>query len=282
MERGKSRSARRSWLAAGLLLAGCVDQAPFGGPAQQAEPAEESRQLVAWFGVPARKPSPPDDCLVVPGGAGCGSAKPLLVRDQEVDRQALRWDERIGLSWYERRAEAGEVEAMYRAAQLTERGLGTAVDPAGARSWYRKAAEAGHLQAQYRLALMLQQGTGGPVDDEGAARWYRAAAGQGLVQAQYNLAILTEQGRGTAKDPAAARALYEAAVRGGIELAAINLGGLHQTGRGTAKDLVEALSWYGYAARADVPGAAALRDRLAGELSPEERREAEARAETLP
>lgn len=276
MERGKSRSGWLPCLTACLLLAGCAELAP------RAETAAESKQVSGWTEVPARKPSRERDCVGTPGGADCAQVRPLLVSDDKVDWQALRWDERIGLSWYERRAEAGDVQAMYRAGQLTERGLGTAADPARARFWYRKAAEAGHLQAQYRLALMLQQGTGGAVDDDGAVRWYRAAADQGLVQAQYNLAILTEQGRGTGKDPAAARTLYEAAVRGGIGLAAINLGGLHQTGRGTEKDLVEALAWYGYAARSGVPGAAALRDRLAGELSPEERRRAEARAETLP
>lgn len=274
MDRGKSRSGRLLLLAAGLLLAGCAEHAP------PVTAAEDAKQLTGWIDVPARKPDASPDCPP----SGCGSAAVLPVRDDDdkVDWRQLPWDERIGLSWYEHRADAGDVQSMYRAGQLAERGLGTAPDPVRARSWYRKAAEAGHPQAQYRLALMLQRGTGGPEDSEGAVRWYRAAAEQGLVQAQYNLAILTEQGRGTDKDPAAARALYEAAVRGGIDLAAINLGGLHQTGRGTEKDLVEALAWYGYAARAGVPAAAALRDRLATEMAPEDRRKAEARSAALP
>ena len=69
------------------------------------------------------------------------------------EQQFFDWGQ--GPSWYREQAAAGNAEAQYRLAVITERGIGVAQDLAAARRWYEAAAEQGHATAQFRIAGML-------------------------------------------------------------------------------------------------------------------------------
>jgi TPR repeat protein len=56
------------------------------------------------------------------------------------------------LAWYQKAAEAGNAEAMYRLVVAYRDGEGVAKDPAQARRWFQKAAEAGNGVAKYHLS----------------------------------------------------------------------------------------------------------------------------------
>lgn len=194
----------------------------------------------------------------------------------------LPWQQRMGVSWYEARAERGDVEAMYRLGALYERGIRARPDVDRAVRWYREAAARDHPGAQFRLGTIYQSGKAGRVDLYEASLWYRAAAQQGMARAKHNLAALLVRGAGPVEaDPQQAAALFREALAGGVEAAAMSLGLLYAEGRGVPRDEVEALAWLTRAARARVPGAEQARERLAGELDEAKRMAAERRAEQL-
>lgn len=170
--------------------------------------------------------------------------------------------------WYQRAAEAGDVEAQFMLGLQYEQGLrGEVPDLERAERWFRQAAEGGNALAQFRLALLLQGRTAAAARTE-AVRWLTDAAEQGLADAQFNLAIALETGVGTASDEAAAIAWYRAAADQGMPQAMYNLGGLLATGSNAPLDDIEAYAWLERAARLDASGAADLRDRLAGRMTP--------------
>lgn len=200
----------------------------------------------------------------------CGTAVPTLqARDPLWER--LPWDERLGVSWYERLAERGDAEAQLRLGLLYEEGVGVEADPAAARRWYGAAAEQGDLRAQWRLARLLHS-----EDPIVAAQWYRAAAEQGSAEAAFNLALMTENGQGVELDLAAAAALYEQAFAAGLAEAALNRGLLAL--KGGEPDPVTALAWLLRAERAGVAQAAAAAAVVAADLDEDGRRAAEAMA----
>lgn len=197
-------------------------------------------------------------------------APPLEARDPLWER--LPWDERLGVSWYERLAERGDAEAQLRLGLLYEEGVGVEADPVAARRWYRAAAEQGDLRAQWRLARLLRS-----EDPVVAAQWYRAAAEQGSAEAAFNLAVMTENGQGVELDLDAAAALYEQAFAGGLAEAALNRGLLAL--KGLEPDPVTALAWLLRAERAGVAQADAVASAVAADLDEEGRRTAETLAE---
>ncbi|WP_119166158.1 tetratricopeptide repeat protein [Algihabitans albus] len=203
--------------------------------------------------------------------AGLVCIAPAEARDPLWD--ALPWDQRLGVSWYEQRAAQGDLSAQLRAAQMHEEGIGTAADPAEAARWYAAAAEQGHPLALFKTAQAWQTGLLGAPDQPRAAALYRAAADAGVGAASFNLAVMAETGQGLRRDRTKAAELYEQAWRQGLAKAALNLGILQLSGGG---DPLVAYGWLAAAARAEVPGAAAQRDRLGDLLGSEALSEAEA------
>lgn len=200
---------------------------------------------------------------------GVVAALPVQARDPVWDQ--LRWEERLGVSWYQRLAERGDAEAQLRLGLLLERGIDGEPDIIEAQRWYRAAAEQGHPRAQFLLARLLQQ-----EDPEAAVNWFAAAAEAGIPEAAFNLALMKENGLGVELDLDAAAALYEQAFAEGLGNAALNRGLLAL--KGSDPDPVTALAWLLRAQAAGVPEAAQAAEAIASGLSEEERKRAAAQA----
>lgn len=96
-----------------------------------------------------------------------------------------------------RRAEGGDVDAMYR--------LGNALAQRGANvdavRWFRQASDKGHVKATNSLGFMYEEGRGVPQNYEQASKLYLKAMKRGNPDAMVNRAILFARGQGVKKDP---------------------------------------------------------------------------------
>ncbi|KAF0220515.1 MAG: Sel1 domain-containing [Geobacteraceae bacterium] len=95
-------------------------------------------------------------------------------------------------------------------------------------------AEQGSAVAQQELGVMYRKGEGVRQDYAKAAKWFRRAADQGLAEAQNNL------------------------------------GGLYATGLGVEKDYVQAYKWFTLAASRKLAAGRDNRDKIAGEMTPDQ------------
>lgn len=127
-------------------------------------------------------------------------------------------------------------------------GQGCEVDEVEAVTWYDKAAQAGDVQGQFSLAVMYDQGLGVRPNDKEALRWYLAAAKAGDAPAQFNLGNMIRAGRGCPRDPKVAAQWYKKAADQGDAAALFNLGTLHEAGEGVPADLGRAQEFYRRAA----------------------------------
>ena len=98
-------------------------------------------------------------------------------------------------------AKSDDGKAQFMLGVMSENGLGTAKDTAGAAKWYLKAAAAGISSAQYNIAVFYQFGTGVPANLAEALRWHAMAADQGHRKAQNNLGAMYYTGAGVTRDP---------------------------------------------------------------------------------
>jgi hypothetical protein len=117
------------------------------------------------------------------------------------------------LALYEKSAELGHAEAIYRVGCFHEQGRGGLTkDDARAVEKYRDAADKGCAAAQAVLGRRCEFGQGIPgkkKNDVEAARWYKLAADQGDAAAQCDLAEFYEEGKGgLSRDPGKAAELY--------------------------------------------------------------------------
>lgn len=105
---------------------------------------------------------------------------------------------------YQRRAEAGDTDAMYNLGVLLE-GRDRRFQ---ATKWYRRAADAGDVDAMFNLAGALES-----LGKPGEARdWYRRAAEAGDVDARTNLALLDDQVEAQSGDETPAGPVVEPSV----------------------------------------------------------------------
>ena len=180
---------------------------------------------------------------------------PALALAEPASRwESLPWDDRIGASWFESQADAGDANAQYRLGEIYEAGLGdTESDEALAIAWYGKAAEQGHER---------QSG-----QSEAAVAAYRQASRAGLPEATYNLARLHRDGVGVERNLRRAGELYRQAYAEGLSRATLDLAQLALVG--VERDEVVALAWALRADEEGVPGAAAFAERLKMLLAPE-------------
>ncbi|MDS1137391.1 peptidoglycan-binding protein [Nitratireductor indicus] len=166
-------------------------------------------------------------------------------------------------------AAGGDPKAFFEIANRYMDGQGGAVDPAKAIEWYTKAADAGFAPAQYRLGDIYQKGIGADRDPAKAKMWFQLAAEQGNASAMHNLGVLFAMGAtGETDNPSAARWFLEAAEHG-VTDSQFNLGILAAKGMGTKQDLTEAYKWFDLVARSGDKDAAAKRDEVAANMSPE-------------
>ncbi len=81
-----------------------------------------------------------------------------------------------------------EIAADYAKGLQYERGDNVTVNYQTAMDWYRKAADAGYAPAELSVGILYMSGRGTPKDPKQAADWFRRAAEHGLPEAQVQLA----------------------------------------------------------------------------------------------
>lgn len=118
---------------------------------------------------------------------------------------------------FKRQAGNGNAGAMFRVAQMIEKGHGTGAygDRNAARPWYLKAAEAGDARAQAWLGRAYTLGDGMQQDTVEATRWLRLAAGNGDAEARNMLGRWYERPGNAEHDLRQASALYRQAYEKG-------------------------------------------------------------------
>jgi Sel1 repeat len=143
------------------------------------------------------------------------------------------------------------------------------------------------LAADYAKGLQYERGDNVNVNYQTAMEWYRKAADAGYPQAELSVGILYMSGRGIPKDPKQAVEWFRRAAEHGVPEAQVQLAGDTLSGIATADgkpDKVEAEKWLLLSADAVTDPlmkqvAITQRTSLEGELTPDERGEAEKRAE---
>ena len=167
-------------------------------------------------------------------------------------------------------ATRGDAAAQYEVGLRYANGEGVTQDMAEAAKWFERAAQQGLTAAEYRLATQFEKGRGVTQSDAKAREWYEKAAQGGNVKAMHNLAVIHAEGRGTAQDFKTAARWFTQAANYGLGDSQYNLAILNERGLGVPKDPVEAYKWLDIAAKGGDKGAAAKRDAIATELSPED------------
>jgi TPR repeat protein len=106
------------------------------------------------------------------------------------DRPAARREAREVAAEVERRAAAGDVDAVFLSGSGAVFGLGRRHDAVAGRARYEAAAARGHLWALNNLAWMYETGEGGEQDRAKAMALYRRAADAGSVRSIYEVGRL--------------------------------------------------------------------------------------------
>jgi TPR repeat protein len=140
------------------------------------------------------------------------------------------------------------------------------------------------LAADYAQGLKYERGDGVTADLTQAHTWYRKAAERGYPPAALSLGIMYMSGRGAVKDDAESVKWFRQAAESGMPEAQVQLAGNYLTGTGIAMDKVEAMKWLllgadGMGDPLSKQVAAATRQSLNAQLTPDERNQAEQRAE---
>lgn len=128
----------------------------------------------------------------------------------------------------ERRAKAGDADAVHALCYAQLYGKGLRKSPRRAFRWCKEGARLGFSSSQTLLAEMYLFGYHVSQDDAEARRWYEAAANQGHVHAQFVLGRLVFQYAETTEDAQRACRWFQAAAHAGYGKAREQLGDLDQ------------------------------------------------------
>lgn len=94
-----------------------------------------------------------------------------------------RGEYKQALSWIERAASAGHVDAEYLLGMAFLSGRGTLQNYRAALEHFQVVARQGHLEGQYQLGLLYREGLAAQRDKEAAYLWLNIAAAQGHEEA---------------------------------------------------------------------------------------------------
>jgi TPR repeat protein len=131
--------------------------------------------------------------------------------------QGVAQDSQLGLAWLEAAFYYGhDAEAAHETALIYEYGRHSiAVDVVAAAQWFERAAEAGNVEAMAELGLCYELGCGVEQSDEQALDWYTKAANLGHATAKYSVGEIFEEARGVPQsDEEACLWYYRAALVG--------------------------------------------------------------------
>ena len=191
------RFLRPALLAAAFVSTGSA-------PAQNAPPvsvaASDKPADVAWTAMPIDELRQRAQANEIPAMEELGRR---LIAGTGVPR-----DQKTGVAWFQRAAEAGSPTAEFNVGVMYDRGFVVERNAERAVEWYRKAVDGGVAPARHNLALLLREGRGAPQDGPKAVELLRAAACQGMTASMFALGDMYERGGAVLKDPAAALAWY--------------------------------------------------------------------------
>ncbi len=193
--------------------------------------------------------------------------------------QAQPRGDQLALTWLERAAREGSVEAQVALGLLLRYGIGTEQDSAAALVWLTLAAEQNSAAAQCELGLMHLAGEGAPLDDQAAAQWLQCSAEQGNPVAQHNLGLLYAKGRGVDRDFCSARDWLERAAASGLAESHYKLGCLNENASIVEGDPVTAYFHHLVAEELGQNSASSHRMLLEERLHQSQRSEGRSRAE---
>lgn len=135
--------------------------------------------------------------------------------------------------------------------------------------------------AEYELYHRYARGLDAPDPSFGAQELLQRSAEHGNADAQYELASALREGVGVVQDYARALKWMQSAAKGGNWQAHYSLGLMYRDGVGTAPDPVKAYIHLNVAAARGFPDAAALRNAVMAQLTPEQVLAAQAEARAL-
>jgi TPR repeat protein len=163
-----------------------------------------------------------------------------------------------GAVWYQKSAEAGNINAEILLAEDYRTGLGVPKNYEKAKEWYGKAAAQGDSDAAYTLGLLYHSGEYFPRDLGQSFDWFHAAALAGHVNAMAFLAEMYDSSSGTKQDLLEAAKWYERAALAGDTISQYNLALYYEKGRGVPKDFKKAAHWLQLSSQTDMYGDSAL------------------------
>ena len=141
-------------------------------------------------------------------------------------------------------ADQGDGYAMYKYAQMLDKGEGVKMNKEEAIRYYRMAADNGDRNAMFKYAEMLDKGEGVPMNIVEAFKYYRMAADKGDNEAMKICAWKLENGEGCSIDKGAAIAYYKTAADHGDNEAMFTYGIKLEYGDGVPENKDEALRYY--------------------------------------
>ncbi len=244
-----------------------------------------------------------------------GSAMAQVPSSIEQGVAALNTQDFLAASEHFSRAfDEGSYDGAFYLGRMLELGMGGTPNLKAAVGLYLAGSAKGSAPSMNRLGVLHIQGRGVLQDYEEGARLVCEAAGLGDVNGSYNCASLKLEGRGLEQDEAAAYALFKTAsdlghigatneyaaalidgkyvaqnIKGAVELfqqtasrgnpvGMYALGQAFATGLGVDQDVVKAHAFFNLAATLEHPNAAAARNALEEQMTPEQVKAAQQRA----
>ena len=150
-------------------------------------------------------------------------------------------------------------------------GRGVAQDYGEAAFWLRKAAAQDMTNAQYNLGVLYESGRGVEPDPTEALIWFHSAAENGHGRAQMAVAAAYASGRGITRNPDEALKWLRLAAESNVAEAQFSLGNVLATSPASRESLVDAYYWYQIADANGVAKASERSEKIAAQLTPEER-----------
>ena len=184
----------------------------------------------------------------------------------------------LGLQWLTLAAAQGDATAERLIGEFHFKGEDGFASTDKAKIWYGRAAERGDAAAQDMLSWILAEDDGTP-DYAGARAWALKAAEQGVAASMTRLGLLYHNALGVERDPVAAAMWWEKAAYRDDGDGQAMLGAAYHLGSGRPRDPVAALHWLKRAKRHYSHFADRFYEAVWTSCSPEQREEAERRAE---
>lgn len=162
----------------------------------------------------------------------------------EMEGEETRQDSGTALEWYQKAAELGDAEAMFRIGEAFYYGNGVEQNYNTAMEWFLKAAENGYSGAIVWVGYLYAQGRGVEQDYQTALEWYLKASEAGSASAMYYIGNLYKMGNAVEQNYNTALEWYQKGAELGNTLCMVGIGNFYATGKGVEKNVETALQWY--------------------------------------